>query len=71
MRVIIDRLEGDKAVVELENGRMITVDKELFGDIKEGDAIEIKKVEKDESSTDTHSIFQRLRKKSENSSHKI
>lgn len=41
MKVIIDRFEGDYAVVELEIGKCINVPKILFPEAKEGDIIEI------------------------------
>ena len=41
MQVIIDRIEGEYAVVELEDGNIIDVPKELFNDAKEGDIIDI------------------------------
>lgn len=45
MKVIVDRTEGEYAVLEMENGKMINVLKELFGNPKEGDCYEIKKCE--------------------------
>ena len=45
MQIIIDRIEEDKAVIELENGKIITVFKELFKDAKEGDVFDIIKNE--------------------------
>ena len=40
MRVIIDRFEEDKAVIEVD-GEMLTVPRALFEDAHEGDHIEI------------------------------
>jgi hypothetical protein len=40
MRVIIDRFEEDKAVIEAD-GEMLTVPRALFGDAQEGDHVEI------------------------------
>lgn len=42
MEVIIDRIEGDFAVVELPDRTMISVDKRLLPNAKEGDVVEIK-----------------------------
>lgn len=42
MKVIIDRFEGDYAVVELEVGKCVNIPKILIPDAKEGDVIEIK-----------------------------
>lgn len=41
MQIIIDRIEGEYAVVEIENGKLINVPKELFPNAKEGDIINI------------------------------
>ena len=41
MRVIIDRLESDYAVVELEDGVFVTVPARLFPGAKEGDVVRI------------------------------
>ena len=41
VQVIIDRFEGDLAVVELPNRNTIDVSKLLFGDAKPGDVIDI------------------------------
>lgn len=65
MKVIIDRIEGDFAIVELEDGTTIEVPKLLFGDINEGDVFSI---QKDEEATndrieDIGSLFERLKRK--------
>ncbi len=67
MKAIIDRFEESKAVLELENGELQCVDRQLVKDAKEGDAIIMNGdaffvTEK----TDTHSIFEKLRNKSKN-----
>lgn len=49
MKVIIDRFEGEYAVVELEIGKVINVPKELFKGANEGDVF---KIEFDKSETD-------------------
>jgi len=41
MQVIVDRFEGNFAVVELPNKEMIDVPLVLFPDAKQGDVIEI------------------------------
>lgn len=41
MKVIIDRFEGDYAVVELEVGKCVNIPKILIPDAKEGDVIKI------------------------------
>lgn len=41
MQVIIDRIEGEFAVVELDDGSVLDVPKRLFNDAKEGDIIDI------------------------------
>ena len=65
MKVIIDRIEGDFAIVELEDGTTIEVPKLLFGDMEEGDIFSI---QKDEESTgerkeEVGSLFERLKRK--------
>lgn len=65
MKVTIDRLEGDYAIVELEDGRFIEVLKDLFEDVKEGDIYEIIKDEsaKEERMEEIISLFERLKRK--------
>lgn len=41
MKVIIDRFEGDLAVVEIEEGLFATISKELIPNADEGDIINI------------------------------
>ena len=41
MKVIIDRFEGEYAVVELEVGKFVNMPKELVPDAHEGDVINI------------------------------
>ena len=64
MRVIIDRFEGNIAVVELEE-QMLNVPRALFPGAKEGDAVEITVLGKviDEGEEAPHDIFERLRRK--------
>lgn len=42
MKVIIDRFEGEYAVVEIDVGNCVDVPKVLFPNAKEGDVVEIK-----------------------------
>lgn len=42
MRVIIDRFEGDYALVELENGSVVPMLVQLLPGAREGDVIEIR-----------------------------
>lgn len=48
MKVIIDRFEGDYAIVELPDETFVDVPRVLFPDAKEGDVIDII-VDKDET----------------------
>ena len=41
MKVIIDRFEGDYAVVEIEIGKCVNIPKILIPNAKEGDVIKI------------------------------
>ncbi len=61
MRFVVDRIEGDKAKIELENGDILTIPAVMVEDAKEGDAV-ILTIE--QSRVDTHSIFETLRKQS-------
>lgn len=63
MRFVVDRIEGDKAKIELESGEMLTIPVILVKDAKEGDVV-VLTIE--QSHVDTHSIFEALRKKSDN-----
>lgn len=64
MRVIIDRFEGDIAVVELQE-RTLNVPRALFPDAHEGDTVEITVLHKSyHRSRETHALFERLRTKS-------
>ncbi|NLY91593.1 MAG: DUF3006 domain-containing protein [Firmicutes bacterium] len=42
MRVIIDRFEGEFALVELENGSVVPMSAQLLPGAREGDVVEIK-----------------------------
>ncbi len=48
MKVIIDRFEGDFAVLEMPDKKIISAPKALFKDFSEGDVLEITK-DKDET----------------------
>ena len=41
MEVIVDRIEGDYAVVEIEKGKMCNLPLELVPNVKEGDVLTI------------------------------
>ena len=41
MQITVDRIEGEYLVVELENGSIVDIPKELVPDAKEGDIIDI------------------------------
>ena len=41
MDVIVDRIEGDYAVVEIEKGKMCNLPLELVPNVKEGDIVTI------------------------------
>ena len=64
MRVIIDRIEENKAVVELESGKTLCIPRELFPNACDGDTVIIT-VEKqnNKEKDDTHAIFEHLRNK--------
>ena len=47
MKVIIDRFEGDYAVVEIEIGKCVNIPKILVPNTKEGDVIKIAVDEKE------------------------
>lgn len=64
MRIIVDRIEENTAVVELEDGNTVNMPTKLLCGAKEGDAIILTVEKKEESVVDTHSIFESLRKKS-------
>lgn len=49
MKVIIDRFEGESAVVEITEGNCVTIPKILIPDAVEGDVISIC-IDKDETS---------------------
>lgn len=67
MTVIIDRIEQDKAVVELESGKTVVVPMEILSDVREGDKVDIVVTKCNTSeNVDTASIFERLRNKSKN-----
>ncbi len=61
MKIIVDRIEENIAVVELEDGSKADIPVVLLGEATEGDAIVLSVEKKRE---DTHSIFEKLRNKS-------
>lgn len=48
MKVILDRFEGDFAILELDVGEVVSVPKVLVGNASEGDVIKIS-IEKEET----------------------
>lgn len=62
MKFTVDRIEEDKAIVELQSGEMLTIPTALLGEATEGDTVTLV-VEK--KRVDTHSIFEKLRNKSD------
>ena len=58
MKVIIDRIEGNFAVVEISKGKMITVSKELFAGATEGDVVEIKVLKKETKERIMDNVFE-------------
>ncbi len=66
MKVIIDRFEGDIAVVECE-GKMLNIPRALVGDAGEGDAVMITPAGRNADLTPgrdrPHSVFERLRRR--------
>lgn len=65
MRIIVDRIEGELATVELD-GEMLTVPRALIADAGEGDALEITVVGRaalTEDDETPHDVFERLRRK--------
>jgi hypothetical protein len=64
MQVIIDRFEGNFAVVELANQEMIDVPKVLFPNAKQGDVIDISinHNETDKRKKKINDLFNKLKK---------
>ena len=65
MKVIIDRFEGDFAVVECD-GRMMNIPRALVGGAKEGDAVMITPMGKNADlpgEEEPRGIFERLRRR--------
>ena len=64
MRIIIDRFEGDIAVVELGD-KMLNAPRELFPKAKEGDTVEIRILGKvHRKGEEPHKLFKKLRENS-------
>ena len=63
MKMIVDRIEGDFAVVEAGEN-VYNLPRALCRDAKEGDTIEITVIEKTSPQEEPHAIFERLRKNS-------
>ncbi len=66
MKVIIDRFEGEIAVVECD-GRMMNIPRALVGDAQEGDAVMItplgKNADRMREEERPHRVFERLRRR--------
>lgn len=54
MKVIIDRFEGEYAIVELEVGYFVNIPKVLIPDASEGDVIKIEVEEKETEKRKKH-----------------
>ncbi len=65
MRIIIDRVEGEIAVIELENGAHVNVPKKFFGEVSEGDVFLLTRDdnERDARKSKAKSLFERLTSK--------
>lgn len=63
MKVIIDRIEGDFAVVE-SGDKMYNIPCALLPDAKEGDTVEINVLGRQDKEEEPHAIFEKLRRKS-------
>ena len=64
MRVIIDRIEGDFAVCELQNGRFVNIPLCVFEDAREGDVFNVLRddAEKEKRLNKAQSLFDKLKK---------
>ncbi len=64
MRIVIDRIEGEFAVCELENGETVNIPLCVFGEAKEGDVFNIVRddAEKEERMNKARSLFDKLKK---------
>jgi len=70
MRIVIDRFEGDIAVVELGD-KTINAPRELFPKAKEGDTVEIRFLGKaHRKGEEPRELFEKLRENSANTSKK-
>lgn len=63
MKVIVDRIEGDIAVVEADEA-VYKLPLALCRDAKEGDTVEITVIGREKPEEEPHAIFERLRKSS-------
>ncbi len=68
MKLIIDRFEEDTAVLETEDGEMITAPRALFSEFSEGEHIRIEEdpivPTKGPDEDSPHALFEKLRRKS-------
>ena len=65
MRIIIDHIEGDIAVCELEDRRIVRIPLCVFPDAKDADIYTIEKdeEEQEERTSKARSLFDKLKKK--------
>lgn len=68
MRIIMNRIEGELAVCEFENGELLNVPSRLFGNVSEGDVVDIKvnqaltEERKQQNSAKLRSLFHKSKK---------
>lgn len=65
MKITIDRIEGEFAVCELQNGSFVNIPLCVFGNAKEGDVFNIERddAERDARMQNAQSLFNKLKKK--------
>lgn len=61
MKVVIDRFEGDFAVVEIDEGKFVNLPRQLVPNGREGDIISIE-ILKDETEEKKKTLDKRLKK---------
>lgn len=60
MKVIIDRFEGEYAIVEIEVGKIISLPKILVPNAKEGDVIKIE-IDKEETEKRKNTVIELMK----------
>ena len=65
MKITVDRIEGEFAVCELQNGSFVNIPLCVFGNAKEGDVFNIERddEEKEKRLNKAQSLFDKLKKK--------